>query len=129
MKTATRCRVKTMSAVERSEGMGRALTRYRMPAANRWCRTASSGLVSRDRLPRITLAERGLLAQEPLFTGQRYLGRERADRVAELGLAPTTQMPGRRMSEDQLLDRAWCRGCVESTRRVAGVVTHQPWTR
>ena len=66
MKTATFAREKTRSAERLSVGIGRAFTRYRRPRRCTAERKASSGLVSRERLPRMTARTEGLLAHDPL---------------------------------------------------------------
>lgn len=63
--TAIRSRGKTMSAVRRSDLIGRRLTKYRKPMAWSWWRSRSSGPVSRPLLDRIVLRLLGVEAHDP----------------------------------------------------------------
>jgi hypothetical protein len=63
-----------MSAVRRSVGIGRILTRYLKPDLKSKRRTKSSGRVSRDRLPRMTDRDRLLVAHDAdRSTGSGYV--------------------------------------------------------
>jgi hypothetical protein len=64
MNAATRARVKTILAVCRTDGIGRASTRYRRPRACTGRRIASSGPVSRRRLACIDRRVTGEVAHD-----------------------------------------------------------------